>query len=63
VPGRFDRPPQAGFDRKERDRRGDVEAVRAALQEEEAGAKDRAAALKQAHAEWSGEITALRELL
>jgi hypothetical protein len=48
--------------RKERDLRGDAEAVRAALQEQESGAKDRAAALKQAHTEWTQEMTALRDL-
>ena len=49
--------------RKEAGLKADVEATRTALAEEEARAKDRAAALKRAHSEWTEEMTALRELL
>lgn len=48
--------------RKEPGLKADVEATRTALEEEEARAKDGAAALKQAHSEWTREMTALREL-
>jgi hypothetical protein len=48
--------------RKEAGLKADVEATRAALEEEEARANDRTAALKQAQADWTKEMEALREL-
>jgi len=43
--------------------REDLEAARNALEEEEAGDKERAAALKKARAQWAEELSAFRELL
>jgi hypothetical protein len=54
-----------GFDgamRKEAGLKADIEAVRSALEAEEASVKERAAAVKQAHSEWTEEIAALRGL-
>jgi hypothetical protein len=48
--------------RKEAGLKADVDATRAAVEEEEARAKDRAAAVKQAHSEWTKEMTVLRDL-
>jgi len=41
----------------------DLEAVRKAVEADEAAAKQRAAALKEAQTGWTAELTALRELL
>lgn len=41
----------------------DIEATRGAVEEEEARAKESAAALKRAHAEWKTELDALRTIL
>ena len=70
-PGRRGRHPLVGGPRRRRARlaRGkdaglevEVEASRAAVEEEAARAKERPAAFKQAHSEWRQEMTALREL-
>jgi hypothetical protein len=49
--------------RKDKTLAPDVAAVRQALAEEEAGAKDRAAALKKAQDEWTAELDALKQML
>jgi two-component system, NarL family, nitrate/nitrite response regulator NarL len=49
--------------RQDPELKADVDATRAALEEEEARAKERTAALKQAQAEWTKEMASLRELL
>lgn len=51
-----------GAIRQDPDLKADVDATRAALEEEEARAKERTAALKQAQAEWTKEMASLREL-
>jgi hypothetical protein len=48
--------------RKEAGLKADIEAVRSALEAEEASAKERATAVKRAHSEWTQEIAALRGL-
>ena len=48
--------------RQDPDLKADVDATRAALDGEEADAKERAAALKRAQAEWTKEMASLREL-
>jgi hypothetical protein len=52
-----------GSSRTDKESGDDLDAVRKAVEAEEAAAKQRAAALKEAQAGWSAELKALRELL